>query len=159
MANHKGHKKFKPTDETRQTVKTMAAIGIPEERIARCLNCSLPTLLKYFRFELDTASDLATTEIGGKLFRTAMGGNVGAMIFWMKTRAGWRDTEIVADTAIVMAPPLPEWHQQALKQAALNAQLESGTMSHSPQLIDSTAISVSPTREYPDQLEAERVAH
>ena len=38
--------------------------------------------------------------IGGALFNKAKGGDTSAMIFWMKTQAGWKDT-----TAVTIANP------------------------------------------------------
>lgn len=50
------------------------------------------TLRKYYRQELDFATAQANAAIGGSLFNKAKAGNIQAQIFWMKTRAGWRET-------------------------------------------------------------------
>jgi len=51
------------------------------------------TLRKYYRDELDLAKAKANATIGGALFNKAKGGDTSAMIFWMKTQAGWRETK------------------------------------------------------------------
>ena len=82
-----------PTAETKQLVQLHATIGTPQEDIARVLGIDPKTLRKYYRDELDLASATANATIGGALFNKAKGGDTAAMIFWMKTRAGWREKQ------------------------------------------------------------------
>jgi hypothetical protein len=82
-----------PTAETKQLVQLHATIGTPQEDIARVLGIDPKTLRKYYRDELDLASAKANATIGGALFNKAKGGDTAAMIFWMKTRAGWREKQ------------------------------------------------------------------
>jgi hypothetical protein len=82
-----------PTAENRQIVQLHATIGTPQEDIARVLGIDPKTLRKYYRDELDLASAKANATIGGALFNKAKGGDTAAMIFWMKTRAGWREKQ------------------------------------------------------------------
>lgn len=81
-----------PTNDLRVRVKAYSAYGIPQENIARLIKISLPTLHKYYREELDTGMDEANAAVAQSLFRSATKGSVAAMCFWMKTRAGWRET-------------------------------------------------------------------
>jgi hypothetical protein len=88
----------KPTDEARDLVKRMVMAGIPQENIARVVGIALSTLHKYYREELDTAADQATAQVARTLFAKATdqemtGPSVTAAIFWLKTRAGWRETD------------------------------------------------------------------
>lgn len=87
-----------PTAETKQLVQLHATIGTPQEDIARVLGIDPKTLRKYYRDELDLASAKANATIGGALFNKAKGGDTAAMIFWMKTRAGWRETNVTEHT-------------------------------------------------------------
>ena len=80
-----------PTDATRQTVQLHATVGTPQEDIARVLGIDSKTLRKYYRDELDLASAKANASVGGALFNKAKGGDTAAMIFWMKTRAQWKE--------------------------------------------------------------------
>lgn len=85
----------KPTDATRKQVEAMCGYGVPQEDIARVLSISTPTLVKHYREEVDTGATKATAKVAESLFRKATGdgqGAVAAAIFWMKTRAGWRET-------------------------------------------------------------------
>lgn len=80
-----------PTEAHRQTVQLHATIGTPQETIARVLGIDGKTLRKHYRDELDLATARANATIGGALFNKAKGGDTAAQIFWMKTRAGWRE--------------------------------------------------------------------
>lgn len=72
----------------------MVASGVQQDTIAKVVKISKPTLEKYYREELDTATALANAKVASSLFRKANGdGNqsVTAAIFWMKTRGGWKE--------------------------------------------------------------------
>jgi len=81
-----------PTPETRQTVQLHATVGTPQEQIARIVGIDPKTLRLHYREELDLAEAQANAVIGGALFKKAKAGDTAAMIFWMKTRAGWKET-------------------------------------------------------------------
>ena len=80
-----------PTAETRQTVSVHATVGTPQETIAQIIGIDATTLRIHYRDELDLAMAKANAVIGGSLFNKAKGGDTAAQIFWMKTRAGWRE--------------------------------------------------------------------
>jgi hypothetical protein len=80
-----------PTDATRQTVLVHASVGTPQEIIARVLGIDPKTLRLYYRDELDLSKAKANAAVGGALFNKAKSGDTAAMIFWMKTQAGWRE--------------------------------------------------------------------
>ena len=89
-----GRPAFKPTEEQRATVRAMAAYGVPEDDIAKVIGTSGPTLRKHFRHELDTAHAEANAKVAQSLYNKATGDGpnaVTAAIFWLKTRAGWKD--------------------------------------------------------------------
>jgi hypothetical protein len=83
-----------PDKASRDKVESMAALGIPQEDIARVIGICHFTLRKYYRDELDNATTKANTQIGGALFRKALSGDTASLIFWMKTRAGWKETNV-----------------------------------------------------------------
>ena len=84
--------KFTPTNEQRRLVKSMAAMGIQHEQIAALITrCTAKTLRKHFREELDRGAIEANYQVGQALHKKAMSGNVRAQIFWLTTRAGWRE--------------------------------------------------------------------
>jgi len=84
-----------PTDAARQTVQLHSTIGTPQDVIARVLGIDAKTLRLHYRDELDLATARANATIGGALFNKAKNGDTAAQIFWMKTRAGWRETSNV----------------------------------------------------------------
>lgn len=76
-------------------VQLHSTIGTPQGTIAQIIGIDDKTLRLYYREELDLATAKANATVGGALFNKAKGGDTTAMIFWMKTRAGWRETHVV----------------------------------------------------------------
>jgi transposase len=89
----------KPTDLTRQTVQLHATVGTDQELIAQIIGIGAKTLRKHYRAELDLSTAKANATVGGALFNKAKGGDTAAMIFWMKTRAGWTEKTVVDNTS------------------------------------------------------------
>ena len=87
-----GRRAHKPDPASRRQVEAMAAYGIPEIDIARVVGVDPKTLRKYYRDELDMGETKANAQVAGFLFNSARSGNVTAQIFWLKTRARWRET-------------------------------------------------------------------
>jgi len=88
-----------PTEATRQTVQLHTTVGTTQADIARVLDIDEKTLRKYYRDELDLAKAKANATIGGALFNRAKSGDTSAMIFWMKTQAGWREKTDINHTS------------------------------------------------------------
>jgi hypothetical protein len=70
----------------------LAAYGIPEADISGVVGIDPKTLRKYYREELNLGETKANAQVAGFLFNAAKTGNVTAQIFWLKTRAKWRET-------------------------------------------------------------------
>src|SRR5215217_3579360 len=87
-----GRRAHKPDPAQRRRVEAMAAYGIPEIDIARVVGVDPKTLRKHYRDELDMGETKANAQVAGFLFNSARSGNVTAQIFWLKTRARWRET-------------------------------------------------------------------
>src|ERR1700716_4286568 len=81
-----------PDPSQRRQVEAMAAYGIPETDVARTVGIDPKTLRKCYREELDLGESKANAQVAGFLFNAAKNGNVTAQIFWLKTRARWRET-------------------------------------------------------------------
>jgi hypothetical protein len=82
-----------PDTTSRRTVETMAAYGVPEANIAKAVKISPKTLRTHYRDELDTGATKANCKVAESLYRKATGDgpqSVTAAIFWLKTRAGWK---------------------------------------------------------------------
>ena len=84
---------FVPTEDQRRTVRALSGYGVPQDSIAIHIGVDAKTLRKHFRDELDRGSVEATAKVAQTLFHLAtVDKNVAAVIFWMKARAGWRET-------------------------------------------------------------------
>ena len=82
---------FVVTDAVREKVRYLAGLGGRQDDIAKFIGCAPKTLRTRFRDELDRGVAEANATISGSLFASAKGGNVTAQIFWLKTRAHWRE--------------------------------------------------------------------
>lgn len=85
--------KYEPTERDRKLVELATALGGTQEQIASSLKITRPTLIKYFRKELDEGLFSANLSVGMSLYRKAMAGDNTCMLFWLKCRAGWRETD------------------------------------------------------------------
>ena len=81
-----------PTADTRIKVYTLSTVGTRHEDIASVLNISHDTLVKYYKEELDKGRIEANASVAETLFKQAKEGNTTAMIFWLKSRAKWKET-------------------------------------------------------------------
>ena len=52
------------------------------------------SLQRYCREELNNGALKVNAKIGGKLFQKAMNGDTPSLIFWAKTRMGWKETSV-----------------------------------------------------------------
>jgi hypothetical protein len=78
-------------------VEAMPGYGIPAEDIATALGIERWVLGRDYRKELDGAAIKANAKVAESLFRKATGEGreaVTAAIFWLKTRAGWKETSV-----------------------------------------------------------------
>ena len=84
-------KPFVVTDAMREKVRYLAGLGVRQDDIAKIIGCAPKTLRKRLRDELDRGVAEANATISGYLFAAAKAGNIAAIIFWLKTRANWRE--------------------------------------------------------------------
>lgn len=99
-----GLPRHEPTDATRQTVSLHATVGTRQEVIADILGISVDTLQRHYRSELDTSREKANASVGGALYKKAMSGDTASMIFWLKTRARWRETVDISNEDGTLRP-------------------------------------------------------
>jgi hypothetical protein len=83
-----------PTEDSRKLVKGLAAVGIRYVDIALKLDITDDTLRKHYKAELELGRIDANAQLGNTLFQQAKKGNTTALIFWLKTRAGWKETQV-----------------------------------------------------------------
>ncbi len=107
-----------PTAETRKTVETLAAVGIPQQEIASLQGIAVPTLRRHYKDELKKGAIKANAKVAESLFRLATGPkpNVAATIFWLKVRNQWKEPKVEAEHShsgklVVehVERPLPVW--------------------------------------------------
>jgi predicted ArsR family transcriptional regulator len=82
----------KPTEETRKLVRTLSSVGITYDDISNKLNITAETLRKHYKEDLLNGRVDANALIGQSLYQSARDGNTSAQMFWLKTRAGWKET-------------------------------------------------------------------
>ena len=135
-----GRRAHRPETAGRRQVEAMAAYGVPEIDIARVIGIDPKTLRKHYRDELDTGSIKANSRIAESLYKKAMGDgpqSVTACIFWLKTRAQWKETmvqehkgdagPIVKIERVIVAPPLRD---DAASTRVISASMEPKVIEH-----------------------------
>lgn len=80
-----------PTPQSRKLVELQATVGTSHAIISSIIEIDVKTLYKYYRAELDESLAKANGVIAGSLYNKAKNGDTTAMIFWLKTRARWRE--------------------------------------------------------------------
>lgn len=81
-----------PTSDTRNKVYMLSTVGTRHEDIASVLSITHDTLVKYYKEELDKGRIEANASVAETLFKQAKEGNTTAMIFWLKSRARWKES-------------------------------------------------------------------
>ena len=122
---------FVVNDALREKVRHLAGLGVPQDDIAKIVGCAPKTLRKRFRDELDRGVAEANAMISGFLFNAAKAGNIAAIIFWLKTRANWRErmapdapvpgTDAESNSNVILVLP-DNGRDPALTEALRNAQ-------------------------------------
>ena len=82
---------FVVNEVVREKVRHLAGVGVRQDDIAKIIGCAPKTLRKRCRDDLDRGVAEANATVSGYLFAAAKAGNVPAQIFWLKTRAHWRE--------------------------------------------------------------------
>jgi hypothetical protein len=104
MSKARGRPRFLATEEQRTQVELLSRYGVAHDDICSVIvnpqtgaPIDTKTLRLNFRAELDRGQVQANAKVAESLFRKATGdgqGSVIAAIFWLKTRAGWRETAV-----------------------------------------------------------------
>jgi hypothetical protein len=85
----------KPDSASRRQVEALAGYGVPEVEIGDVIGLDPKALRKHYRQELRQGHTKANAKVAENLYRRATGEGreaVIAAIFWLKTRAGWRES-------------------------------------------------------------------
>src|SRR5271156_2057160 len=84
-------KAFVVNEAVHDKVRHLAGVGVRQDDIAKIIGCAPKTLRKQCRDDLDRGVAEANATVSGYLFAAAKAGNVTAQIFWLKSRAHWRE--------------------------------------------------------------------
>ena len=96
-------------------VESLAANGLTQEQIAAALGISERTLYQQKRDSADFAAAIKRGKAKGialvtnKLMESIKGGNMTGMIFFLKTQAGWKETNVQEHTGAngtALQPPV-----------------------------------------------------
>jgi hypothetical protein len=102
-----GRPAHKPDPASRRQVEALAGYGVPETEIAGVVGIDPKSLRKHYRDELDNGHVKANAKVAENLYRKATGDGreaVIAAIFWLKTRAGWKETTVQELTGKAAGP-------------------------------------------------------
>ena len=89
---------FVVNEAVREQVRHLSGVGVRQDDIARIIGCAPKTLRKRCREDLDRGVAEAHATVAGYLFAAAKAGNIAAIIFWLKTRAHWRESTAPEDS-------------------------------------------------------------
>lgn len=95
--NVRGQRPFEPTDDMRDRVRLMVAGGMDQPCICAVIGCSIPTLHKYFRDDLDHGyAHIGSIVLSAHLDRIKAG-DMRAIEWWEKSRLGWSEKVTIDD--------------------------------------------------------------
>lgn len=96
--------KHEPTAKDRKTVEALIGFGVPQDDIAAMIGIDPTTLRRHYALEIATGTAKANAKVAENLFKIATGTGreaVTAAIFWLKTRAGWSEYNLMPPRAPV----------------------------------------------------------
>lgn len=97
--SRRGRRPHVPTPESRTLVRRLAGLGIRHDDIARLANISDVTLRKHYPEDLARGRVEANVAVSRSLYLAATRAsnpNIAACVFWLKNRAGWKETPTFA---------------------------------------------------------------
>ncbi|MDR1921112.1 MAG: hypothetical protein LBS31_05125 [Candidatus Adiutrix sp.] len=80
-------------EELAAEAEAMSRFGVAAELIAARARLTLPELRRLYQADLDRGQAEAALAIGQALFEKAVGGDLAALVFWAKTRLGWKESQ------------------------------------------------------------------
>jgi hypothetical protein len=113
----RGAKAWVPTEEDIANIRLYAGLGATQANIAALIGKGITTLHAnpacQEAFEIGHAQ--AVMRIAGKLFKRADGGDLTAMIFYLKTQGKWRETLNVEQRSVKFDFPATEDLGEAMR--------------------------------------------
>lgn len=87
------NKLHEPTKGSREQIREYTAAGLTQEQMAVLIDLDLKTLRKYYSDDMKKGEAYACSKVGGTIFQRAIDGDVTAMIWYSKTRMGWKEAK------------------------------------------------------------------
>ena len=98
-AQLKGSPGFEPGPEQAAQVEKMTALGMSTKDIAAILRIEPKLLEKFYGYEIETAAARINSNVAKIALQMALSGSLPEMTkFWLKTRAGWKETKVTEVT-------------------------------------------------------------
>lgn len=94
-AKRKGRPAHEPTAKDKLLVQSLKVCGYTDEGIAAALGISADTLVKRYADELANGKARLDAEVVGHLIGKIRKGDTASILFYLKTRCGWSETNIV----------------------------------------------------------------
>ena len=124
---------FEPGAEQAAQVEKMTALGMSVHDIAAILRIEPKLIEKFYKYEIDTASQRINSAVAKVALQMALGGaNPDMTKFWLKTRAGWKETKVTEVTGANGGPiQFAEVKQRMLD--AIEAEITDITVEDAPE--------------------------
>lgn len=90
----RGPQAWEPNEDERRRIRLYAGLGMTQEQIAVLIGKSVDTLGRRCREDLDVGLAEAIAKVAGSLVQKALGGDTTCAIFYLKTQAGWKETNV-----------------------------------------------------------------
>jgi hypothetical protein len=71
----------------------LVGLGLTQEQIGHVVDKSVDSLARHCRQELDAGRAEMIAKVAGNLVQKALSGDTTCAIFYLKTQAGWRETQ------------------------------------------------------------------
>jgi len=98
-ANLKGSPGFEPGPEQAQQVEQMSALGMSTMDISAVLRIESRLLEKFYKYEIETSTSRVNNQVAKLALQMALSGAMPEMTkFWLKSRAGWKETKVTEIT-------------------------------------------------------------
>jgi predicted transcriptional regulator len=125
-----GRPMHEKTKENAAVAEAMSGYGMPHAQIALQLGICEGTLRKHYSEELARGVPKANSQIAQAMFKKAINGDSTLLIWWSKTRMGWKETSALEVTGANGGPLqhqhttlTPEQAAQLAKELGLPAQV------------------------------------
>lgn len=105
------------TRRLQRIVERMISAGITKAQIAESIGISVGQLEYHFKDQLANGLSKSIALAEKSLYQRGLRGDTQALIFWLKSRAGWRDKDPMQLNQTVISNPDSDLSQKKIEQA------------------------------------------